>query len=261
MPIQRIGGLPVTGAVRFGGLPLAGAARVAGLGPLPGLLLAPSSIIPDPFVYWSFEDGYGLNGGPVSSPGTTYPYQCEIVPNEYGKLPWAAGALGGIYGGEARCDEVGEQRSGPDVSGSIYSCATSFWLLEELIEVEPGVFETSHISITGNPGVYESWSAGSAVARIPIENQWHHYLTYLTADYRYTYRDGVLDAIDPGDVNILAGESFGYHLSPAGASICELCFWFGPSWDETERDAIAAALYNDGLGAVYRDGQWWEVAE
>lgn len=40
----------------------------------------------------------------------------------------------------------------------------------------------------------------------------------------------------------------------------ELSIWLNPPAEWTA-EAAYAALYNDGLGVVWRDGQWWEVAE
>jgi len=237
MAIQRIGGLPVTGAALFGGLPLAGASRALGLGPLlPATSLVAPGTIPAPYAYFGFETydppwWYSDTGA-----GAITSYDSEA------NYPWEWVTLGGFYG---KCVEDPYGFHLQTLSGLLAgrsSLAISCWLAPGAdLYIRPG---------GGGSFLFHVVNDGSV---------WGHWLELLTADSIMVWRDGVLqpDAL----VYFSQAQTVDIHFGEGGGRLDEFAFWESPDWTEEQAAAIAAALYNDGLGTVYRDGQWWEIAD
>lgn len=230
MAILRIGGLPVTGAVRFGGLPLAGAAHVAGLGPLPPATTpAAPGTIPAPYAYFAFDD---------YDPWESATGVGEITAEFAGQL-WGR-ELGGIYQYKAVDPEGLRPHRLTGLTSGRTSLALSVWL-------EPG--ETLDLGYADGHWGMGQMSAGGTSPQ--------HWLLLLTSSHAYRWRNGVAQT----EWGTLRTETTLYLRQYETHGISELAIWESPDWTESEAAAIAAALYNDGLGTVYRDGQWWEVAD
>jgi hypothetical protein len=81
---------------------------------------------------------------------------------------------------------------------------------------------------------------------------------------RKVYRDGIL-SLDWGsgsDISPFEWFEGSHTFTSVPARIDEMAIWLDPSLEDFNGwDGILSALYNDGIGTVYRSGQWWEVAE
>ena len=84
-----------------------------------------------------------------------------------------------------------------------------------------------------------------------------HWFILLTGTHAYRWRDGVAQT----EYGSLPSETTLYLRQYNSLGISELAVWESPDWTEAQATVIAAALYNEGVPTVYRDGQWWEVAD
>lgn len=241
MAIQRIGGLSLDGALRFGGLPLAGASRVAGLGPLPGLVPVPEEIS-TPYAYWPFVDGLVdlVSAIPIISYNGSAPEG----------IPWGTSPTGGFFDGRAMADETNYAfPHRMTLAPSRTAIAASVWLYSDGGE---SPFKTFSLHALNN-----AWSVLYASSS-GFTQGWHHYFSYRTTSWERLWRDNEIVFSFFGEM-VFPGDTFQCTLSQ-NAMISELAMWESPGWSEAQAAGIAAALYNDGLGTVYRDDQWWEVA-
>lgn len=244
MAIQRIAGLPISGALRFGGLPLAGASRVMGLGPLPAGL-GPIVSIATPAAYWTFEedtwveDSYGDPTGDildVAAPSGAYLEATEapfsITTDKWFGVHAAAGGGTNYFADSVHYD-----------GGML-----TFWFKGSVLV---------YLSLFDNPEpdlLFPAELAGKA--------EWTHAVLVWRSDWAaYLYLNGVLAAsgfvTEPG----IRDRTIWTFLLEVGSRFDELAYWRGTVVQPSEEQDMVNLLYNEGFGAVWRDDQWWEVAE
>lgn len=188
--------------------------------------------IPAPYAYFAFEDW-----DPWESSGTGG--GIPTISSLSGSLLWGRES-GGVYQYKA-VDPYGQ------VSHMLAGLASGRTSLALSVWLEPG--ETLDLGYADGHWGMGQMSAGGTSPQ--------HWLLLLTSSHAYQWVDGV----QVGEYGFLRQETTLYLRQYESCGISELAIWESPSWTEEQAAAIAAALYNEGLGTVYRDGQWWEIDE
>jgi len=193
--------------------------------------------IPAPYAYWSFEGSFADDlGGLVLA-------------------DWAGfSGIGRVSGGL-----VGKGMAIISSSASSYSKQAA---IIEGADMSLSVWFRSGAPPVGTyyaPGVGFANDAGLAGMVLPDlllygDQAWHH--LYIAHPDEY-YVDGQLAGSPPAVAGVIVGIRVQCGL--ANDVQDELAF-FSDVAGAAHAD-IAAALYNGGVPTVYRDGQWWEVAD